>query len=212
MGEAILTDVQEKALDAVFLEPRLHDFYLSGGTALAERYLHHRYSDDLDLFSERPVDGAFVQSFVSTLAKTIGAKSTRFERLYDRHIFFLAQADGELKIEFTSYPFPRLEPIIADGTMRFDSLRDLAANKLMALLDRFDPKDFVDIHFLARTSPLAAIRRDAEKKFGKEISALFLGSELAKVRRIEALPRMLVPLTIFELKAFFEAEAKKLAG
>ncbi|MBI5729257.1 MAG: nucleotidyl transferase AbiEii/AbiGii toxin family protein [Candidatus Magasanikbacteria bacterium] len=27
-------------------------FYLTGGTALAEYYLHHRYSEDLDFFSE----------------------------------------------------------------------------------------------------------------------------------------------------------------
>ena len=26
------------------------DFYLTGGTALSRGYLHHRFSDDLDLF------------------------------------------------------------------------------------------------------------------------------------------------------------------
>jgi len=30
-----------------------HNFYLSGGTALAEFYLQHRWSEDLDFFSEK---------------------------------------------------------------------------------------------------------------------------------------------------------------
>ena len=32
------------------------NFYLTGGTALAEFYLKHRYSEDLDFFSEQEVD------------------------------------------------------------------------------------------------------------------------------------------------------------
>jgi predicted nucleotidyltransferase component of viral defense system len=33
-------------------------------------------------------------------------------------------------------------------TVRVDSEYDIAANKLMALVDRFDPKDCVDLYFL----------------------------------------------------------------
>lgn len=31
-------------------------FYFTGGTALSAAYLHHRYSDDLDFFSEKQFD------------------------------------------------------------------------------------------------------------------------------------------------------------
>ena len=51
---------------------------------------------------------------------------------------------------------------------------------------------------------------DEAKKFGISVGDVFLGGELAKVRRIEALPKMIKPLTIEELKEFFEKQAKEL--
>lgn len=55
------------------------------------------------------------------------------------------------------------------------------------------------------------VRKDVEKKFGIKIDNVFLGSELAKVKRVEALPKMIKPLTIAELKQFFSDEARELA-
>ena len=57
---------------------------------------------------------------------------------------------------------------------------------------------------------LNEIRLDTEKKFGLTISPLFLGSELSKVKRIEALPRMVKPLTVEELRTFFSEQARQL--
>jgi len=54
------------------------------------------------------------------------------------------------------------------------------------------------------------VRLDAEKKFGIKIDAVFLGGEMGKVRRVKALPKMLKPLKIEELKAFFTDQAKTL--
>ena len=95
--------------------------------------------------------------------------------------------------------------------LKIDSLRDIGANKLMAALERFDPKDFVDLYYLLESTELENIRKDTEIKFGLKIGGIFLGGELAKVRRIEALPKMLKPLTIEELKEFFSQEIKKLS-
>lgn len=81
----------------------------------------------------------------------------------------------------------------------------------MAMLERFDPKDFVDLYYLLQDAELKKLREDAEKKFGVKIGGIFLGGELAKVRRIEALPKMLKPLTIDELKDFFSHQIKKLS-
>ena len=50
-AETILTPDQQKVLDLFQADPKLPElFYLSGGTALAEFYLKHRRSDDLDFF------------------------------------------------------------------------------------------------------------------------------------------------------------------
>ncbi|MBU2578974.1 nucleotidyl transferase AbiEii/AbiGii toxin family protein [Patescibacteria group bacterium] len=208
MEQAILTDVQKKALNVVFDEPKLNDFYLTGGTALSVYYFQHRISDDLDFFTANEPDKQFLHIFAERLKTIVGANSYRFEHPYDRNIFLFSIADSELKIEFTYYPFQQLEaPVIYEG-VRVDSLRDIAANKIMALIDRFDPKDFVDLFFILKQKTLKEILYDMEKKFDFTIEALTLGSEFAKAQRIEALPKMIKSLTVEELKIFFAELAK----
>ena len=51
-----------------FLKER---FYWTGGTLLAEKYLHHRNSVDIDLFSDK----SFLYEEVAPLVKTIQKKA-----------------------------------------------------------------------------------------------------------------------------------------
>jgi len=49
----ILSVNQQKLLQLIGKDKIICDnFYLTGGMALAEFYLHHRFSEDLDFFSE----------------------------------------------------------------------------------------------------------------------------------------------------------------
>ena len=193
-------------------EPRLADFYLTGGTALAAYYLGHRVSDDLDFFAFAEPDRQFLHAFANTIQREIDAANARYERLHDRSMFFYQLPGGILKVEFARYPFRQLEPPMARPGIRVDSLRDIAANKLMAILERFEPKDFVDLYFVLQQRELDAIRKDAQQKFGHAIGDLFLGGELAKIGRLSALPRMLKPLTTEELKSFFSEQARRLSS
>lgn len=203
MGQTLLTKDQQFVIKLFAQETSLHHFYLSGGTALAEFYLHHRDSDDLDFFSEIPFDLKTVEAFVKKITDHFGGVAARLERLYDRKLFFIQTKTGELKLEFSLYPFPALEEKNITREVRVDSKRDITANKLAALLDRFEPKDFVDLYFLLQERTIEDVQCDVEKKFGLKISALSLAGELAKVRRIETLPRMHVPITIEELKTYY---------
>lgn len=207
-----LTAQQRAALDFVGREPEFRQFYLSGGTALAAYYLHHRVSDDLDFFTAEAVDGATVDAAVLRFKKAIGAARLDYQRIHDRrlYVFGFAGEPSPLKIEFTHYPFAPLEPHAIIEGIRIDSERDIAANKLMALIDRFDPKDFVDLYFLMERRPLSEIRVDAERKFGVRISPLTLGAELMKVDRAVALPRLLKPLDIARLKEAVHEAAREL--
>lgn len=52
MRNKILTENQIAFLEQIKKSEFLaKNFYLTGGTALAAFYLHHRYSEDLDFFS-----------------------------------------------------------------------------------------------------------------------------------------------------------------
>ena len=42
-------------------------FYLTGGTALAAFYLYHRYSEDIDFFSEEEVDLLPIDAFLKNI-------------------------------------------------------------------------------------------------------------------------------------------------
>lgn len=211
MEQEILTDIQEKIIKAVAEEPKMADFYLSGGTALAACYFQHRISDDLDFFVFNEPDKIFLHGFAEKLKTIVSADSMRFERLYDRNQFFFIVRNEESKVEFTKYPFEQLEKQIVCKNIKVDSLRDIAANKLMALLDRFDPKDFIDLYFVLQNFNLQETRKDVERKFGIKVDNIFLGGELAKVKNIEALPKMLKPLSIKELKKIFSKLAEELA-
>lgn len=211
MEQTPLNETQRKVLNLVAGEPGLKKFYLTGGTALAGYYLFHRISDDLDFFTFAEPDTMFLHAFAKRLKTALKAKEMRFERLYDRNQFFFDLGGQELKIEFTKFPFKQMEKPRKADKVRIDGLRDIAANKLMAMLERFEPKDFVDLFFILQKLDLKKVRRDAETKFGAKIDHIFLGGELVKVRRIKALPKMLKPLTIEELKNFFAERARELS-
>ena len=214
MEQSILTPIQKETLLLLGRHKILaSQFYLSGGTALAEFYLKHRYSDDLDFFTDaKEFPQLEVEQFIQDVQTHVKATSIEYRRLYDRRVFFLLLGTEELKIEFTSYAFPRLEKPLMVDHVAVDSLADITAGKFMALMDRTEPKDFVDFYFLMRDKDIsiARIQEVVEKKFGMRIDPITMGSEFAKVRNISHLPRMLQPLTLEELKAYFTDRAREL--
>ena len=213
MGQTILTAEQQEALGIIAKQDDISSiFYLSGGTALAEFYLGHRYSDDLDFFTDQEdFPQLTIEKTIRNIQQAIKAESIDYRKIYDRRLFFLKKADGELKIEFTYYPFTRLEAGQNKDGLTIDSLKDIAANKWMALVDRIEPKDFVDLYFIIKNGfTLEEIQKLVEKKFHFHFDPITMGSELAKVGTITTLPRMIKPLPLEELKSFYAEEARKL--
>ena len=78
-------------------------FYLTGGTALARFYLNHRYSDDLDFFTNANSD------FSNYIEKVNGKIKQKFdvnvsESLFTEDFcrFFISENEQNLKIEFVN--------------------------------------------------------------------------------------------------------------
>lgn len=214
MEQTILTKEQKQVLGLVKNHEKIRDFfYLTGGTALSEFYLKHRFSDDLDFFTNEKEFPQFeIEAFAEVIKKEIGANEIEYRHIYDRRIFFFKKDKGELKVEFTYYPFSFINfPNDFDG-LRVDSVEDVSANKFMALMDRIEAKDFVDLFFLFNETGLNPdkIRLLVAKKFHFNFDPITVGSEFAKVRHLTELPKMIKPLTISELKIFFEELAKSL--
>lgn len=179
-GNEVLLPAQKHLLSAFARSRLAGSFYLSGGTALSAFHLQHRRSDDLDFFSELEVPVEAVLEFLGGLDMGV----PDYQHLFDRRIFLLPQARGAaLKVEFTRYPFARCDAGLEVDGIRVDSLRDILANKLLALTERSEPKDFVDVFVGLRAAGAPAVDSlvlDAERKFGvrgvrEMLRARFLG-------------------------------------
>ena len=182
----ILAEEQKRLLRHFSRSELRRSFYLTGGTALSAFYLYHRVSEDLDFFSSEQAGVEEILAFLKTLPDLV---DMQYERKFDRKIFLLRHVnDRRVRVEFTYYPFPRSEEGLLIEGVHIDSLKDIVVNKLMALTDRRDPKDFVDLYVALKSRPdldIALLVQATESKFGvKGVKHMVRG------RFLEPLPPM----------------------
>jgi hypothetical protein len=129
-----------------------HGFHLTGGTALSRGYYEHRYSDDLDLFSndvpdfelwrDRCLDLLHRAGSAQGWALEITLREARFGRAY-------LHGPVGLKLEFVNdVPFRVGQPWDHPTLGMLDTKENILANKISALVDRQEPKDLADIYWL----------------------------------------------------------------
>lgn len=213
MKVSILTDRQMMFLDLLGKQKNLTNLlYLTGGTPLAAFYLHHRYSEDLDFFSEEEIDIETVSVFVHEVKRVLGAKMVDFQQSFNRNLFFLHFPDEVLKIEFTYFPFPRIQKGIVKHGVIIDSLLDIAVNKLFTIYQRTKARDYIDLYMICQKEQLALkdLAKRARVKFDWHIDPLQLGVQFMKAQRAEDLPRMIASIKESKWREFFLSEAKKL--
>lgn len=214
MGKiSLITKEQKIILDQVKKNDFLRsNFYFTGGTALSSVYLHHRYSDDLDFFSQKPLDDQIILTLIQDWSKkTHFSFNSRFvDVVYIFNLTFNNQ--NALKLDFAYYPHQRVEKgIVIDG-LDVDSLFDIAINKLLTISQRNDVKDFVDLYFLLHKSKFSLwdLVEGVKVKFNRKIEPILLGADFLKVEDFEILPKMIKPLTLKALKSFFREKAKEI--
>ncbi len=197
----ILTPLQTRILDTVFAQEEFaRAFYLTGGTALAAFYLGHRYSDDLDFFTnepEVPFLWPTVQSLEGRLGFTVESRTPHFIRV----------RFGEgLRVDFVHDVAFRVGVPMRHGTWQVDSLENLTLNKISAIQGRLDVKDYVDLYFLLRDRP-GEILRLLEHAKGKDASLEpFTWSRvIGDVESFRLLPRMIKVVELRDLVAFYRA-------
>ena len=215
MALQLLTKKQSTLLKAIGGSKAIADsFYLTGGTALAGFYLFHRYSEDLDFFSEREFDPLAITSWFHTLKQTLSIATVDYRQSFNRNLYFLTFSDGEtVKTEFTYFPFTPVEKRIkSDYGVSLDSMRDIAVNKLFSVYQRSVARDYIDLFFLVRQKGmnLSELIKQARIKFDTPIDPLQLGTQFAKAADVRDYPRMVEPLDHATWRQFFEGEAKKL--
>ena len=211
--KSILSDRQRNLLGLFASNPSIKKhFYLSGGTALAEYYLHHRYSEDLDFFTEEEVAPLSIQVFIKDIAKKAGVKNVDFQQSFNRNLVFLHFDDEIIKTEFTYYPFTQLEPTKEINGLQVDSLIDIAVNKTFTIYQKPRSRDFIDIYLIMREKgwSFSDLRKKARIKFDTHIESLQMAQQLLEVDHLEDFPRMIGKLDNKEWQDFWKNEVAKI--
>lgn len=208
-----LTNFQLKIIHAISQSPLAEYFYLTGGTALSVLYLHHRYSLDLDFFTDSPASIAQVPAALEKIATNLDAR-VRFTRQLGSFLqcFFENDAGERVQIDFAQDSPYRLGKIRQDDTLgiQVENFEDIACNKLSALFDRAEPKDFVDIYFICQEKMSFGELVEKAKKKHLGLDDYWLAIALQRAEKIEFLPRMIKPLSLDDLKTFFLAQSQKI--
>lgn len=134
-------------LEAFFSEPSA--FFLTGGAALAGYHLGHRFTDDLDLFSPPAETMELAVQRVRRAAAAIGAALEPIQEAPEFRRFAVQRGNDTTVIDLVIDRAPQL---VVDkewaGQVRVDPQREIAANKITALLGRTAPRDLVDLFAL----------------------------------------------------------------
>jgi len=213
-----LTASQKITLEVLASSSLKNKFYWTGGTLLSYYYLHHRYSYDLDFFSEEKFSFDEIDQLVNEIKVKGNFKKVEFKKIYDRYEFLFIGKES-LRVEFVYYNHEK-------KTLRkrkkflgvfIDSLEDMAANKLIALLDRSEPKDVFDLYFiftLTKISPQKLIKL-VEKKFGVLVSladvwgrAVLIGEKMAEIEPVVLGDKDEKKALFKKIKEYFEKNSK----
>lgn len=205
----ILSPLQETLLNRFFAYDIGQHFFLTGGTALAAFYLGHRLSEDLDLFttSEQGLDAA--QDVLRDMAEEAGWElDLRRWSPYFLQAIVTTGAGESVKVDLVRETGPQLGPKRRCAGIVVDSLLDIAANKVTAILSRADAKDFIDLYFV-----LPLLECDIEelielaKQKDPGLTEFFFAAMLRQVHQVRRLPVMRQNLDFAALTAFFDGLA-----
>jgi hypothetical protein len=139
-------------------------FYLTGGTALSRHYLHHRFSDDLDFFTN--AHSGFQKEAEKILIKLRESINTQIVVSDTDFLRVRLQKDEvNLKMDFINDVPHHMGGFGTFFGCQIDNPLNILSNKLTAL-SRDAPKDYCDIVFIAQSYPFhwADILEGAKQK------------------------------------------------
>ncbi len=172
-----------------FAEP----FFLTGGTALSAFYLAHRESQDLDFFSLEPFDTFILRNTIQEIAKETESSMTFFTRSQTYNEIYLEnKKEGwRQKIDIVQEQPKHFGEILTIDSIRVDSLVNIATNKILAILGRLEPKDYIDLFVIIKNTDFSF---DELFKLAKEkdtgLSEFYFANTIADVEQFKILPKM----------------------
>lgn len=168
-----LSSLQERVAALIAALPESECFVLAGGAALAAHGLLDRTTKDLDYFAG-PGDAGAVQRLADAFQAAGRQQGLTIERQRQSESFIrFGVSDGHDQCELDlAIDYRALEPVATRYGPAFD-LRELGANKVLAIFARAEPRDFIDLAQLTKRFPLQElIALAADKDPGLDLAVL----------------------------------------
>lgn len=138
-----------------FLKKR--GFYLAGGTALALQ-LGHRTSKDLDFYNQKHFRS---KNLLVKTEKELRIKAKEYSLA--KETLFIRILDVDMS--FFYYPYSLIKPLIKMNAINLASKEDIAAMKILSIVQRATKRDYVDIYFLLKELRLEDLLKFAKQKY-----------------------------------------------
>lgn len=210
MSETGLSDFQIELAAVFFSLPQSSGFLLAGGGALIAHGIVHRPTQDLDFFTSRQRGDIDAVSTALTSAAT--SRAWRVEVIQESPEFRRLAITGPptVLVDIAVDSPPTDEPTV---TIAGPALapHELAVRKTLALFDRAEPRDFVDVYVLnqqfGRDDTLrAALRADP----GFNLAAFT--DALRSHRRLDDTDFPDIGISPTHIRDYFDAWAAELEG
>lgn len=213
MQKSILDQFQKSCLKEFVNSSLSKKFYLSGGTALSEFYLQHRYSEDLDFFTQEELDFEGIRKFVNDVGKKNNISQIEIHHGYGLYTFYLQEKKGNIrhKIDFGQYPFEPIDPLKDFDGLRVETMFDISVNKAQTIIFRPRLRDFVDLYFilnLKKDWDLRDLIKKSFEKFEMKTDKIQIVEGLLQVKELSDMPRMIKKIDRHDLESFFMKQAE----
>ncbi len=216
-GKGLLLPLQKRCLALWSTLPDQHHFYLTGGTALAEFYLGHRLSFDLDFFTaEEPLIMPASREAETVLA-TEGLQVSVVRRFASFVEMLVSDGVETLRVELAlDWPYRLAPTVLSEYGIWVNDWLDLAVDKVLAYYGRAEPRDAVDLYFIFQQEQVERLLELAARKdpgFDLYWFAVALNRASEFPDRADAWPvTMLLPFEPPEIKRTFQRLALNLMG
>lgn len=152
----ILSPIQKKLLLRLIFPSK--DYYLAGGTALS-LYFAHRTSLDFDFYTPKK----FRREKIYNILKTMFPEEDITVTLLQDNTF--TGVIWGVNISFFYYPYSLLRPLTKTANIYLSSREDIAAMKIVAIIQRPAKRDYIDLYYLLKQFSLEQIFGFCLKKF-----------------------------------------------
>lgn len=213
MPKIELTQLQKDVLSFIGKGFFGKNFYWTGGTLLSYFYLSHRFSVDLDFFSDDLFRDDEYLININKLKKEIGVDKITQTIQQNRRLYLIERAKDNVKLEFVFFPFPAVEKRteVKEFHVKVDSLKDIMVNKVLSTYQRNEVKDIYDLYWYLKSEPkntLIKLIKLVEKKFGVAIEPVLLLEKINELsNNLDSLTPLLInnePNLTIKIRSFFQ--------